>query len=427
MSLPTPTPYQSRLIWLAITGLAAAVLAALLVGLVWGLGQLVYILSPVLWPLAAAGVLAYLLDPVVDFFERKRVPRPRAIILVFGIAVALFLGLLSSVVPQVVSESKQLAEQVPAYVAKVQKSVGDWIKNPPELVKKLLKSLLNDGKAGAAAPDSSGMATNSIPAPGTNAPAVTLTTSPSSSTNEASIIDVLLGKVDPRLAGPWAVAQGQKVGMWLFGQVARVASFFGILAGLALVPVYAFYFLLEKKGIESKWTDYLPIANSEAKNELVFVLRSINDCLIVFFRSQVLVAICDGVLYTIGFLIIGLPYSVMLGVMATVLTMIPFLGAIATCAAALIIAFAQNPGWQGPLGVIAVFAVVQTLEGFVIQPKIMGDRIGLHPLTIIIALMFGTTLLGGILGGILAIPLTAAGRVLMFRYVWKRPDARAGG
>ncbi len=427
MSLPPPSPRQSRLIWLAITGLAAAVLASLLVGLVWGLGELLHILSPVLWPLAVAGVLAYLLDPLVDFFERKRVPRPRAIILVFGIAVALFLGLLSSVVPQVVSESKQLAEQVPAYFGKVQKSVASWIKDPPELVKKYLKFLLKDGKPGGAAPDAPGPATNSVTASGTNAPASPLPAGASVSTNEASVVDLLLGKVDARLAGPWAVAQGQKVGKWLFGQFARVASFFGFLAGLALVPVYAFYFLLEKKGIESKWTDYLPIANSEAKNELVFVLKSINDCLIVFFRSQVLVAICDGILYTIGFLIIGIPYSILLGVMATVLTMIPFLGAIATCATALVIAFAQHPGWQGPLGVLAVFAVVQTLEGFVIQPKIMGDRIGLHPLTIIVALMFGTTLLGGILGGILAIPLTAAGRVLMFRYVWKRPDARAPG
>lgn len=427
MSLPPPSPRQSRLIWLAITGLAAAVLACLLVGLVWGLGELLHILSPVLWPLAVAGVLAYLLDPLVDFFERKRVPRPRAIILVFGIAVALFLGLLSSIVPQVVSESKQLAEQVPAYAGKVQKSVAKWIKDPPELVKKYLKFLLKDGKPGAAAPDASGPATNSIAAAGTNALVTPLPAGASASTNEASVVDLLLGKVDPRLAGPWAVSQGQKVGKWLFGQFARVASFFGFLAGLALVPVYAFYFLLEKKGIESKWTDYLPIANSEAKNELVFVLKSINDCLIVFFRSQVLVAICDGILYTIGFLIIGIPYSILLGVMATVLTMIPFLGAIATCATALVIAFAQHPGWQGPLGVLAVFAVVQTLEGFVIQPKIMGDRIGLHPLTIIVALMFGTTLLGGILGGILAIPLTAAGRVLMFRYVWNRPDARAGG
>ena len=427
MSLPSPSPRQSRLIWMAITGMAAAVLTALLVGLVWGLGELLHILSPVLWPLAVAGVLAYLLDPVVDFFERKRVRRPRAIILVFGIAVAVFLGLLSSVVPQVVKESRQLAERVPVYVSKVQKSVGDWLKNPPELVRKLLKSVLKDDKARAPAPNTTALATNSVTPVDTNAPTITLATPSSASTNEASMLDLLLGKVDARQAGPWAVAQGQKVGKWLFGQAARVASFFGILAGLALVPAYAFYFLLEKRGIETKWTDYLPIANSEAKNELVFVLKSINDCLIVFFRSQVLVAICDGVLYTIGFLIIGLPYSVLLGVMATALTMIPFLGAIATCGTALVIAFAQNPGWQGPLGVLVVFAVVQTLEGFVIQPKIMGDRIGLHPLTIIIALMFGTTLLGGILGGILAIPLTAAGRVLMFRYVWKRPDARASG
>src|SRR6185503_5710343 len=422
MSLPSPSPRQSRLIWLAITGLAVSVLLALIGGVIWGLGQLLHILSPVLWPLAVAGVLAYLLDPVVDFFERKRVSRPRAIILVFGIAVAVFLGLLSSVVPQAVNESKQLAERVPAYVAKVQKSVGDWIKNPPEIVKKILRSVLKDRRPGAVASDGSGQGTNSIPTIDTNAPPVMTHLSPSAVTNEPSVLDVLLGKVDPSLAGPWAVSQGQKVGKWLFGQVARVASFFGLLAGLALVPVYAFYFLLEKRGIESKWTDYLPIANSEAKNELVFVLKSINDCLIVFFRSQVLVAICDGILYTIGFLIIGLPYSVLLGVMATVLTMIPFLGAIATCAAALIIAFAQNPGWQGPVGVLAVFAVVQTLEGFVIQPKIMGDRIGLHPLTIIIALMLGTTLLGGILGGILAIPLTAALRVIMFRYVWKKRE-----
>jgi predicted PurR-regulated permease PerM len=76
-----------------------------------------------------------------------------------------------------------------------------------------------------------------------------------------------------------------------------------------------------------------------------------------------------------------------------------------------------------PVLVLAVFALVQLIEGLVISPKIMGDRVGLHPLTIIIAVMVGTTLMGGIIGGILAIPLTAALRVLMFRYVWKRSGA----
>jgi predicted PurR-regulated permease PerM len=73
--------------------------------------------------------------------------------------------------------------------------------------------------------------------------------------------------------------------------------------------------------------------------------------------------------------------------------------------------------------VLIVFGCVQGLEGLVISPRIMGGRVGLHPLTIIIAVMVGTTLLGGLLGGILSIPLTAALRVVMFRYIWKRPQS----
>jgi predicted PurR-regulated permease PerM len=204
--------------------------------------------------------------------------------------------------------------------------------------------------------------------------------------------------------------------------VSFIGSWFGVIAGLALVPIYAFYFLLEKQGIESKWTNYLPVRESKLKKEMVFVLNSINDYLISFFRGQVLVAVSDGILYTIGFIIIGLPYAVLIGVMATFLTIIPFLGAITTAITALLIALVSG-SWQQPVGVLVVVAVVQALEGLVIQPKIMGDRVGLHPVTIIIALMVGTTLLGGILGGILAIPLTAALRVIMFRYVWKKREA----
>ncbi|MCZ7638780.1 MAG: AI-2E family transporter [Verrucomicrobia bacterium] len=156
------------------------------------------------------------------------------------------------------------------------------------------------------------------------------------------------------------------------------------------------------------------------KDELAFVLGAINDYLIAFFRGQVLVAICDGILYAIGFSLIGLPYAVLLGAVATVLTLIPYIGAAITFAAAVAIAFVQYTDWLHPLMALGVYVTVQLLEGFVIQPKILGDRVGLHPLTIIIAVITGTTLLGGLLGGILAIPLTAALRVLMFRYVWRR-------
>ncbi len=425
MNLLPPSARQSTVIWLAFTGLAVAAILALLVGTVWGMGQVLNLLAPVLWPLAVAGVLAYLLDPVVDFFERKGVPRTRAIVLVFVMAIGLFLGLLGSVLPQVISESRDLAAKVPTYAEKVWHRADDWLRNPPELVRRYLGTLARE----EARPTNTGqLVTTTNPAPAiTNPPptainsvAASTNASPTVATNDISIWSALLGKMDKQAAAGWVAKSASAAGSWIVGQVARVASIFGLLAGLALVPVYAFYFLLEKQGIEKSWTNYLPLSNSAMKDELVFVLRSINDCLIAFFRSQVLVAICDGVLYTIGFLIIGLPYAVLLGVMATFLTMIPFLGAMATCAAALVIAFAQYTDWQHPAGVLAVFAVVQTLEGFVIQPKIMGDRIGLHPLTVIIALMFGTTLLGGLLGGLLAIPLTAAGRVLMFRYVWKK-------
>src|SRR5262249_36996528 len=204
-----------------------------------------------------------------------------------------------------------------------------------------------------------------------------------------------------------------------------LASWFGVAAGLALVPIYAFYFLTEKHGISARWTDYLPVRDSHFKKELVFVLTSINNYLIAFFRGQVLVALCNGVFYAIGFLIVGLPYAILLGASATILTIIPYLGAITISITALIIAVVHSGSWLLPVEVLGVFAVVQSLENFVVSPKVMGNRVGLHPVTIIVAVMAGTTLLGGLLGGILAIPLTAALRVLMFRYVWKRPAERA--
>ena len=97
------------------TAWAIAVLLGLVVGAVWGVGQVLDVLSPVLWPLALAGVLAYLLDPVVDFIERRGMARARAITLVFVSALVLVVGLFASVVPQLYRETRQFAERVPEY------------------------------------------------------------------------------------------------------------------------------------------------------------------------------------------------------------------------------------------------------------------------------------------------------------------------
>ncbi len=413
MSLPPPSEGQARLIWLALSGLAMAALVTLAVALVWGLSHVLQVLSPVLWPLAVAGVLAYLLDPLVDLLENRGMGRARAILCVFGLAVLLIGALLGSIVPQVISETRDLVSRIPAYTARLEGRVEKWIEHPPAL----LRSILPRGSGQEAASSSTNAA--STPDQSLAAAQTGSATNPSTST----VNSLNAGSLEK--ASGWLAGALPKVGSWLFGQVGRVASWFGVLAGLALIPVYTFYFLLEKQGISSRWTDYLPVTDSKFKEEMVFVLNSVNNYLIAFFRGQVLVAVCDGALYGFGFLLIGLPYALLIGVMAVALTMIPFLGAIATCVTALLIAIVQFGDWAHPLLVLAVFGCVQTAEGLVISPKIMGGRVGLHPVTIIIAVMVGTTLLGGLLGGILAIPLTATLRVLMFRYVWNRPAPAA--
>ena len=386
MSLKSPTEKQSNVIWFAVTGLAVATVIGLIVAGVWGLGRVIDLLSPVLWPLAVAGVVACLLSPVVDFFEKRNIPRARAILLVFVIAFAVVLGVLASVIPQVVVETKELASKVPEYSQRLQARVNDFIAHPPEIVQHFLP---------APAPDGTGV-----------------------NANDNATAD------SPDLAATtqWLTGSLPKMGTWLLGQVLVVLTGFGLLAGVALIPVYTFYFLLEKRQIQAHWKEYLPLQGSRAKEEAVFVIESINQYLVAFFRGQVLVALCDAVLYTIGFLSIGVNYAFLLGFAAVFLTMIPFIGAIVICISALTLAFVQYQDGVHPAMVILIFAIVQVLEGLVISPKIMGNRVGLHPLAIIIAVMTGTTLLGGILGGILAIPLAAALRVILFRYVWKQKE-----
>lgn len=425
MPLPPPTPPQARIIWWALTALSGAALMGVGVGLVWALGEVLAVLSPVLWPLAVAGVIAYLLDPVVDFLQQRKVPRSRAIPLVFAVAGVAMIGLFAGITPQIYREVRQFVQRVPGYSERLQGKIDEWMTHPPGILQRFMKPASTNAVPGAAVAEplgAEGATTNEAPTglAGQDSPAVAGGGGgPVTGVVAAPWLD-LFDRSTIKSASTWLGNLLTRAGQWLLGKASKVGSVFGVLAGLALVPVYAFYFLLEKEGIASSWTHYVPLRNSWLKDEFVFILRAVNDYLIVFFRSQVLVAACDGVLYTIGFLSIGLPYAVLLGVMATFLTMIPFLGAIATCLAALVIAFAQFGDWLHPLLVLVVFGVVQAIEGLVISPKIMGDRVGLHPLTIIVAVVVGTTLLGGILGGILAIPLTAALRVLMFRYVWRR-------
>lgn len=360
--------------WFCLTALAVGVFLGLMGLLALGLGLVLKTLSGVLLPLAIAGVLAYILDPVVDYLERRGVDRVRAIVLVFLLGIVLIAFMLATVLPQLVFQVGELLARIPDYAGDLSKRLSDW--GNWGWIQALPESLRPMSVWEAHGPALQEWATRTIP--------------------------VMTG--------------------WMFAQFSRMAAWLGFLVGIFLVPIYVFYFLLQKRRIEDNWTDYLPIQESKVKEEAVFVLRSINDSLIVFFRGQVLVALCVGVLTAVGFSLIGLRYALLLGVITGVLGIIPYLGVMVSIIPAIVLGIVQFGDWRVLL-VIGVFALVQTLESWVISPKIIGDRVGMHPLTIIIAIMIGTTLMGGILGGVLAIPLTAALRTLMFRYVWrKRPN-----
>ena len=368
MSFPAPTEKQARILWTALTALAVAVVLALAGVLLWGFGWVVNKLSPVLLPLAIAGVLAYLLDPVVGFFQRLRIPRTRAILMVFFLGVMLVLILLATVVPRLITETSTLVDKAPEFAKELRVKLSDVLATSPIGIK------------------------------------------------AKEVWDTQLGEP----AQKWLAAALPSASAWLFEKLTKVASWAGLLVGFALVPVYVFYFLMEKHGIQGAWTAFLPLHEGKVKEELVFVLTSINDCLIVFFRGQILVAMCSGTLLAIGFSLLGLPYAVLIGALAGLLGIVPYLGIASSIVPALALAVVHWGDAAHPLFVLGIFGVVQLLEGFVYSPKIIGDRVGLHPLAIIIAVMTGTTLLGGVLGGVLAIPLTAALRTLMFRYVWKK-------
>ena len=421
MQLPGPSPKQATILWTAITGLAIAIIIGLISAVFAGIGWMANQLSSVLLPLAVAGIIAYLLDPVVDWLEHRKIKRPWAIVSVFALAILLQIGFAATFVPFLVKDTKELVDSVPKYRDSIKKRYELYSKNHslekylPDSLKNYLPWITRTNTTSAELNDDMTDKVNEMESKTSQA---TLNAS-GETPAKAKSIDLNADQIGKFADAIWKGISG--MGRWARSRIENITSMFGMLAGFALVPVYVFYFLSEKSGIKDNWTSYLPVHDSWIKEELVFVLRSINDALVVFFRSQVLVAMCVGGLLMIGFSIIGLRYAVLLGFIAGVLGIVPYLGVMLSILPAMAISIAQADGWIHPLLTLGIFVSVQLMEGLVISPKIIGDRVGMHPLTVIIAIMIGTTLLGGIIGGVLAIPLTAALRTVMFRYVWKQP------
>jgi predicted PurR-regulated permease PerM len=195
----------------------------------------------------------------------------------------------------------------------------------------------------------------------------------------------------------------------------------GFLLSLILVPIYLFFLLKQRPAIQRRWKEYLPLRNSPLKDEVADVLLQINSYIIAYFRGQLLVCLVDGILIgtTLTFLPPpGLNFAVLIGCLVAILTMIPYIGIIICWIPAVLIAVAQWGDFTHPLLVTLIFIVVQNLEGLFYAPRIVGNSVGLHPMTVIVSIFVWGLLIGGLLGPILAVPLTATIKVLLARYVW---------
>jgi len=194
----------------------------------------------------------------------------------------------------------------------------------------------------------------------------------------------------------------------------------GFLLSLVMVPIYLFFLLKESPSIERRWREYLPLRNSPLKNEVAAVLTQINSYIIAYFRGQLLVCLIDGIIIGTALYMCGLNFAPLIGLLVVVLTMIPYVGIVLCWIPAVLIAAGQWGDWTHPLLITLVFVVVQNLEAIFIAPRIVGNSVGLHPMTVIVSIFVWGLLIGGLLGPILAVPLTASAKVLLARYVWGR-------
>lgn len=412
-----PSSFQKKTLWRAITGIGVFTLGFLLIFLIWLLSQVLGYLQPVLIPIAIAGIVAYLLDPFVSWFQKKGLSRLKAVVTVFSSFLVLIVVMCLIIVPPIVSQAKDLISE---------KSDDGGSK----LGENIITTVAQLGETPWLKPAATWSMAEYVDPNAT--PAI-----PPLKAEEASETIEPVAFKDTNLAYH-LTSNAEKIanygGKFITQGTSTILASLGLVIGLAMVPIYLYYFLKESSSIKAHWHDYVPLKASTFKNEVVASLQEINGYLISFFRGQMLVAFIDGMLVGIALFIFGLPYALVIGVAMAILGVIPFIGNILCLVPASIIAYVHfnDPGnrehlewmlganpWIYVVAVVGIFLIVQQINSLVTAPKIVGDSVGLHPMTVIFSMLFWSLLLGGFLGAILAVPMTAAVKVVFRRYVWE--------
>ena len=350
---------QRNTIAVALTILAACVILAAVAFFFWLLAYFLAAFSSVFMPLAVAAIAALVFRPYFDLLQRRAgLGRPLALTVLF-LSILIPLGAFGWLFgAKVVEEGNELVRRLPELIDAANQNLRSQL---PEVIAFLERHNLDDALNAAV---------------------------------EGGRTQLAAGL---RSFGAGALSAG-----------AGILSFIGSALAWFVLPIYFGFFVMADGLHLARLKNHLPFLKPGTRDDLIYLIDQFVVIIVAFFRGQIIIAFLQGLLFAVGFSIAGLDYGFVIGLLLGFLNIIPYLGNIVGLGVALPLALLQpDGGWVRVGLVLVVFAIVQTIEAYFLTPKIMGDRTGLHPMAIIVAIFFWGTALSGILGMILAIPLTA--------------------
>jgi len=316
----------------------------------FALGGMLYLLSPILAPFLLAAILAYVLDPIVESLTGRYRPRAAAVVLVMLLVLAVIVALALVVLPLFYKELRLLTERLPEFLAWINQSVAPWISRHLEIEFQLDVATVRE------------LARETL-------------------SNNEDLVKSMLASL--RVGG-----------------VALIA----IVANVLLVPVVLFYLLRDWGRLIERVEGMVP---RQAHERVRKIVSEVDAVLAEFLRGQVMVILVMSVYYVAALWATGLEFALPIGIISGILVFIPYVGALAGLVLATIAAVMQFEGFAGLAWVWLAFGVGQALEGMAVTPMLVGERIGLHPVAVIFALLaFGHVF--GFFGVLLALPASAA-------------------
>lgn len=433
-SLPPPIPPVARLHVWQIQAVRDVLLVLAIIGLVW----LGYAIRAVTVPLLVALLLAYLFEPLVSYLtNRLKTSRP---VVVGGLLITVGAGvliLLAILVPLVIGQTVRFVQDVRA--GRFQSTILRMKEYIPAQYQDDYERAIHwmmPGMAAEADETASQQAIDDVQRPETVPPEPPATDLPAGLTDEQRLRLLIRAEIAAQAAAPVASARGD---IW---EIVRSSGerIFGIIGGIVelgllvfLIPFYFYFFSVAFPSVVNYGKQMVPVANRSRTLELI---GKMDRAVAGFVRGRIVICIIMGVMLAIGWMIVGVPYSILLGLVIGAFCLVPYLGGIGVPAAVGLLAIhnfqlpeAERMAWWGVLvWPSVVFGIVQMVENWVLTPLIAGKATNLDPVTILVAVLAGGSI-GGMYGMLLAIPVAACLKIVWTDVVlpkiraWTRGEA----